>query len=102
MKVDVQSLVCFGCMRTGHSDSYCPNVLWAAKTGDIDKYISRKAINFVVNKLDMDPPGFDKASLKLFVNKDKYNSLKGVAPKPFFGKGNWTAEERTHTATYNP
>ena len=50
----------------------------------------------------MDSPGFDKASLKRFVNKTKYGELRGVAPKPNFGDGNWTFEERTRAvATHN-
>ena len=98
-KVDVKSLLCFGCMNKGHSAAHCRNALWAAKTGDIEKYISRKSINFVVKQLGFDKPGFDKASLKQFVNRDKYARLKGTAPTPNFGNGNWTPEERSRAVT---
>lgn len=98
-KVDVKLLLCFGCMTKGHSAAHCRNTLWAAKTGDIEKYISQKSINFAVNKLGFDKPGFDQASLKQFVNKDKYAKLKGKAPDLSFGRGNWTSEERSRAVT---
>ena len=56
-------------------------------------------MKFVVNKLGMKSPGFDRAFLKKFVNKYKYTQLKGVAPTPKFGNGSWTVEERTRAVT---